>query len=329
MLTRNHWLGIGASILAGAFWGLVFLTPELTRGFSPLQLSAGRYLAYGLVAAVLLAPSWRRVRPMLGWRDWRTLAWLSFAGNIIYYVFLANAVQLGGVAMTSLIIGLLPVTVTLAGRRDVDAAPLLRLLPSLALGIAGLVCISWQSLSAPRHGTMQAALIGLLCATGSLVSWTLYAVGNSRALARLKGVSANDWSLLVGLVTGLQALLLAVPAFILHPGTHATSSWLYFAGLVTTVAILCSVVGNALWNHASRLLPLTMTGQMIVFETLFALLYGFIWEQRLPTGLEWLAMALLIAGVLSCASAHRERKINRQAGAAATTASAGQGAHPG
>jgi drug/metabolite transporter (DMT)-like permease len=307
MLTRNHWLGIGASILAGAFWGLVFLTPELTRGFSPLQLSAGRYLAYGLISAALLAPSWRRVRPMLGWRDWRTLGWLSFAGNIIYYIFLANAVQLGGVAMTSLIIGLLPVTVTLAGRRDADAAPMLRLLPSLALGIAGLVCISWQSLANPQHGSMAGSLLGLLCAVGALVSWTLYAVGNSRVLTRLHGVSAHDWSLLVGVVTGAQALLLAVPAFVLNRGEHASSSWLYFGGVVTTVAILCSVVGNALWNHASRLLPLTMTGQMIVFETLFALLYGFIWEQRLPTGLEWLAMALLIAGVLSCASAHRER----------------------
>jgi drug/metabolite transporter (DMT)-like permease len=309
MLLRHQWLGIGASILAGAFWGLVFLTPELTRGFAPIQLSAGRYLAYGLVAAALLAPSWRRVRPMLGWRDWRTLAWLSFAGNIIYYVFLANAVQLGGVAMTSLIIGLLPVTVTLAGRRDADAAPLLRLLPSLALGIAGLVCISWQSLSAPQHGSMQGSLIGLLCAVGALVSWTLYAVGNSRALGRLHGVSAHDWSLLVGVVTGAQAVLLAVPAFVLHPGAHSPSSWWYFTGVVTTVAILCSVVGNALWNHASRLLPLTMTGQMIVFETLFALLYGFMWEQRWPTGLEWLAMGLLIAGVLSCASAHRERRV--------------------
>jgi drug/metabolite transporter (DMT)-like permease len=246
---------------------------------------------------------------MLGWRDWRTLAWLSFAGNIIYYVFLANAVQLGGVAMTSLIIGLLPVTVTLAGRRDADAAPLLRLLPSLALGIAGLVCISWQSLSAPQHGSMQGSLIGLLCAVGALVSWTLYAVGNSRALGRLHGVSAHDWSLLVGVVTGAQAVLLAVPAFVLHPGAHSPSSWWYFTGVVTTVAILCSVVGNALWNHASRLLPLTMTGQMIVFETLFALLYGFMWEQRWPTGLEWLAMGLLIAGVLSCASAHRERRV--------------------
>jgi drug/metabolite transporter (DMT)-like permease len=309
MLVRKHWLGIGASILAGAFWGLVFLTPELTRGFQPIQLSAGRYLAYGLVAAALLAPSWRRVRPMLGWRDWRTLGWLSLAGNIVYYVFLAHAVQLGGVAMTSLIIGLLPVTVTLAGRRDADAAPMLRLLPSLALGIAGLVCISWQSLSAPQHGSMQGAMLGLLCALGALVSWTLYAVGNSRALTRLHGVSAHDWSLLVGVVTGAQALLLAVPAFLLNPGVHASAAWLYFGGVVTTVAILCSVVGNALWNHASRLLPLTMTGQMIVFETLFALLYGFIWEQRLPTGLEWLAMALLIAGVLSCASAHRERRV--------------------
>lgn len=307
MLVRNHWLGIGAGVLAGAFWGLVFLTPELTRGFQPIQLSAGRYLAYGLIACALLARSWRRLARSLSRREWRTLAWLSFAGNIIYYVFLANAVQLGGVAMTSLIIGLLPVTVTLAGRRDADAAPMLRLLPSLALGIAGLVCISWQSLSTPQHGSAQGSFIGLLCAIGALVSWTLYAVGNSRALARLKGISAHDWSLLVGVVTGGQALLLAVPAFVLNPGVHAASTWLYFGGVVTTVAILCSVVGNALWNHASRLLPLTMTGQMIVFETLFALLYGFLWEGRWPTGLEWLAMGLLIGGVLSCASAHRER----------------------
>jgi drug/metabolite transporter (DMT)-like permease len=67
------------------------------------------------------------------------------------------------------------------------------------------------------------------------------------------------------------------------------------------------VVGNALWNHASRLLPLTMTGQMIVFETLFALLYGFLWEGRWPTVLECLAMALLVAGVVSCSSAHRQQ----------------------
>jgi drug/metabolite transporter (DMT)-like permease len=44
---------------------------------------------------------------------------------------------------------------------------------------------------------------------------------------------------------------------------------------------------------------------MILFETLFALLYAFIWEQRLPTGLEGAAIVLLVAGVLSCTAAHR------------------------
>jgi hypothetical protein len=47
MQSRHLLPGLGAGILAGAMWGLVFLTPELTRGFLPIQLSAGRYLAYG------------------------------------------------------------------------------------------------------------------------------------------------------------------------------------------------------------------------------------------------------------------------------------------
>ena len=71
MLSRIHTtthttqLGIGAGIAAGAFWGLVFLAPELVPGFTPLQLSAGRYLAYGIVAALLVARAWPRLRHSL------------------------------------------------------------------------------------------------------------------------------------------------------------------------------------------------------------------------------------------------------------------------
>ncbi len=70
-------LGIGAGITAGAFWGLVFLAPELVPGFSALQLSAGRYLAYGIVAAILISRAWPRLRQRLSRADWRGLAWLS------------------------------------------------------------------------------------------------------------------------------------------------------------------------------------------------------------------------------------------------------------
>ncbi|HEY0589163.1 MAG TPA: DMT family transporter [Pseudoduganella sp.] len=293
----NISLGIIAGIIAGAFWGLVFLAPELTRGFTPLQLSAGRYLAYGVIAAILVSRSWRGLTARLGWREWKALAWLSFAGNIIYYYFLAKAVQTGGIAMASIVIGLLPVVITLVGSRDAGAVPLRSLLPSIVLSTAGLFCISWQHL---KSGSPA----GLLYASGGLASWTIYAVGNSRWLARLRSVTPHEWSMLTGLVTGAEALLLAVPAF--APGTpqHGASEWLFFAAVVSSVALLCSIIGNGFWNYASRALPLTLTGQMIVFETLFAALYGFLWEARWPTLIEALAMGLLVAGVASCALAH-------------------------
>lgn len=302
MIDKRMIWGIGSGVIAGALWGLVFLTPELAAGFTPLQLSAGRYVAYGLIAAALIAPRWNTVRKLVDAKGWRGLVWLSLLGNIIYYVCLAQAVQSGGVAMTTLIIGLLPVTVAIMGRRDHGSVPLKRLALPLALGVAGIACTAWGSL-----GASSDSWFGLLCAFGALASWTLYAVENSRWLTRLDTVSSQDWSLLTGLVTGALALVLAVPAFLLSPGVHTDGQWWGFLGLMAAVALLCSVIGNAFWNRASRLLPMTLMGQMILFETLFALLYGFLWEGRWPTLNEVVAIALLCASVLTCAAAHKPK----------------------
>lgn len=294
---------------AGALWGLVFLAPELVPQFSPLQQTIGRYLCYGLIAVVLLAPRWRAVAPRIGRREWIALGWLALTGNTLYYILLANAVKMGGIAMTSLIIGLIPVTVTIIGSRDKGAVPLSRLAPSLMLCAAGVLCIGGQSLiaaqSGPRGDASGTQIIGMLCAAGALFSWTIFAVGNSRWLNRLDHVSAHDWSLLNGIVTGAQSLLLIPLALWLYPASHSGGDWLQLAGVSIAVALFASILGNALWNRMSRLLPLTLVGQMILFETLFALIYGFIWEQRLPTVLEIAAFGLVIGGVLSCIAAHR------------------------
>lgn len=291
---------------AGAAWGLVFLAPELVSGFTPLQLAAARYLAYGLIAVVWVLPRWRRLAARLQGADWRALFWLSLLGNSLYYVLLAAGVQQGGMAMTSLVIGFLPVLVTWVGSRGAGAVPLRRLAPSLALGLAGVACIAWESLLRADAAPLAQRALGFACAVGALLCWSGYAVGNSRWLARLRGVSAQDWSLLTGVVTGAQALALAVPAFALSDlRQHGAGDWWRFIGVSAGVALLASLLGNALWNQASRLLPLTLVGQMIVFETLFALLYGFLWAARWPTPLEWAAMALVTAAVLSCLQAHR------------------------
>ncbi|WP_404481823.1 DMT family transporter [Novosphingobium sp. BL-52-GroH] len=298
-------LGVACGAGAGALWGLVFLAPELAHTFSPLQLTIGRYLSYGVIAGALLAPRWRALRPAIGRREWLSLAWLALAGNTIYFLLLASAVQMGGIAMTSLVIGFLPVAVTVIGSRDHGAVPLRRLAPSLLLCVGGAVCIGWQAVAAPASGSIGAQLAGLACAFGALVSWTAYAVGNSRCLGRLGGVSVHDWNLLTGIVTGAQSLLLLPIALLVPARANDTAAWTTFAAVSIGVAVLASIGGNALWNRMSRLLPLTLVGQMILFETLFALVYGFAWEQRLPTALEVGAFALLALSVATCLSAHR------------------------
>ena len=53
--------GVACGMAAGALWGTVFMAPIWLPDFSPLQLSAGRYLAYGVFAMMFLLPRWKAV----------------------------------------------------------------------------------------------------------------------------------------------------------------------------------------------------------------------------------------------------------------------------
>ncbi len=304
-------LGVFYGMLAGALWGGIFLAPELIpEGFTPLQLSTARYLTYGLLALILISPKLKRVSAQFGKVEWIALGWLSLIGNIVYYVMISTAVQMSGVAFTSIIIGFLPVAVTIIGSRDHGAVSLKRLWPSLLFGAIGIIGASWQSLAEGDGGLDIMRIIGLACALGALASWTAFAVGNARWLTRLHAVSADEWNLMTGVVTGGLALLLAIPAFGFSTAAHTGSDWLQFTGIAVSLGISASIFGNALWNRMSRLLPLTMVGQMILFETLFALLYGFIWEQRGPTLIESAAIVSVVVSVLLCMQAHRPAKVH-------------------
>lgn len=307
-MNRSMPWGIANGAVAGALWGVIFLVPAVLHGFTPLQLALGRYLAYGVISLVVLLPRIGRLTRQLATRDWISLLWLSLAGNLLYYALVAFAVQSAGGAATSLVVGLVPVVIALAAASAPGAVPLQRLAISLLLSVIGVCLIAWQALSSETMTTPWAArCLGLLCAAGALLSWSAYSIGNSRALARHPGLTGHDWSLLTGLVTGLLALL-CVPLTWAWPGSaHTGADWSVFWVTCTGVAVLASILGNACWNRASRALPLSLSGQLIVFETLFALLYTFAWQHRWPTGMECAAMVCLLAGVVLCARAHSRR----------------------
>ncbi len=300
--------GVASGMGAGALWGLVFLVPQLLPDFSPAQQAVARYLAYGLLALALLAPRWGKATAGLGAVQWRALLWLSVLGNLLYFVLLASAVHAAGSAATALIVGLVPVVVTVAGARGGHGyGPRLAALagPCL-LSVLGMALVAADAVLAGRGLAADPAgrVLGLLCAGGALLCWSAYSIGNAHWLARLPRVSSRDWSLLTGVATGGLALLLAPAALVLDRTAHGAGDWLRLLGLSAGLALLASAIGNALWNAASRRLPLSLSGQMIVFETLFALLYGFAWERRLPGALEGAAIACLLAGVLWCTALH-------------------------
>jgi len=313
--------GVAYGVMAGAFWGSVFIAPRLLPDFSPLALSAGRYVTYGLVSLLAGLPIARALLGKITRRDCIALIGLALTGNIVYYVLLSAAIQRVGIAPSSLIVGVLPVTVTLVGHRDHGAVSMRKLVWPLALVLGGIVCINVDVFDAPITGGMNSLserIIGLLCVTGALASWTWFAVANARYLKEHVRYSGNEWSVLSGVMTGLLGVLLGIAALTvpgsLHQGAMALPRWHMFWLVNLVLAVGASWLGNGLWNAASKRLPLTLSGQMIVFETLFALLYGFIYDDRLPRTLEVAAIALLMLGVTWSVQLHAsDRSVSKDA----------------
>lgn len=305
------WRGIVSGLLAGAFWGAVFIVPVLLPDFSPVELMVGRYICYGALAAGLMLPRLLPLLRRLRGGDWLAMLRQALAGNVVYYLLLAYGVKLAGVAPTSLIIGLLPLSVTVFGHKDHGALPLRRLALPLLVVALGIACINLDIFShaggAGGDG-MAHKLAGVLCAICALACWTWYALDNARFLKRHAHFSAVEWAMLYGLASGVIALAVGAAALALQPAGGPDGGpardWAHFWLVCLLLALGASVIGNYLWNLASRLVPVTLSGQLILSETLFALLYGFVYAQRMPRPLEWAAMVLLTAGVLWSVHAH-------------------------
>ena len=200
--------GVLLGAAAGACWGLVFLSPLVLSAFSALEIAAGRFLVYGAVSLVCLLPFVRTLPERLTASDVRLLLLLGACGNVAFFALLAASIQKVGIAPASLIVGLVPVVVTVWGRHDHGAVPLRQLAWPLVLIFAGVACINLDvlgSISATPNNLIDVVL-GLTFAFAALASWSLFAVLNARALKSVTGVSSQQWSYLTGLASGLWAL---------------------------------------------------------------------------------------------------------------------------
>lgn len=301
---RGLWLGIAAGLAAGALWGMVFVVPRMTIGLSSVDLTAGRFVSFGAMAALVMGLTWRS-HTWPTWRQATTALGMSCLGATGYYLLLAQAISVAGSEVPTLIIGTIPIWVMLLGK------PLglkwRALIPGLLLTAAGLALMMQASLANAVSLPLDGAEFwwGVLLAVAAMLSWTAFALLNAAWLKRHPEVSATEWANWIGIATGLGALLLWL-------ATGSESNQLLALDGIALIAIACVVTGvgsgwaaSILWNLASQKLSVSLCGQLIVSETLFGLLYSFAWDGTWPAASQWLAAVLFTLGILASIQAHR------------------------
>ena len=298
------------ALAAGLMWGLVFIAPLLLPEYPAALLSFGRYLAFGLIALPLAWLDRARLATLTR-ADWVEALKLAAVGNVVYYLFLASAIQRAGGPLPTMIIGTLPVVIAVSSnlrdhRRD-GRLPWLRLLPSLLLIAAGIALVNQVEIAQLR-GDANADLgryaTGALLAVGAVVCWTWYPLRNADWLRAHADRPPGTWATAQGIATLPLALLgylgwwawtaLAGSGFAMPFGPRP----LAFVGLMLAIGLLASWLGTLCWNEASQRLPTTLVGQLIVFETLSALAYAFLLRGQPPAPATLAGIALLVAGVL-------------------------------
>lgn len=296
--------GLMAGLAAGAMWGLVFVVPRMTPGLNPADLTAGRFISFGMMAALAMACTWRR-HSLPTVRQAATALAMSLLGATGYYLLLAQSIVDAGTEVPTLVIGTIPVWVMLLGKpvRLKWAA----LLPGMLCTVVGLVLMMQSTLT---HAAQLPAAgdrfwWGVLLALGAMLCWTAFALLNAAWLKRHPEVSATEWANWVGVATGVSAFLLWL---LLGSEVHELAA-LDNRALIAVACIATGIgsgwIGSILWNVASQRLSVSLCGQLIVSETLFALFYSFAWDGVWPDAAQAWAAGLFTLGILASVRAHR------------------------
>jgi drug/metabolite transporter (DMT)-like permease len=295
--------GLGAGVGAGLIWGLAFLLPELLHDWTPVTLTAGRYLLYGALSAVLFLGGGAAIRGVAR-QHWRPALVYAITGNIGYYLLVVIAVHATGAPITTMVIGCVPVTVALLGnwvdRRD----PWRRLVVPVVLVAFGLIVVNGVEIvgtAGASATSLGGKVVGILAAFAALLMWATYGVSNGRFLAKNPDVSSSQWSSVVGVATGaitLVALPLAWVTGQLGPVGQADPGLLGLVLASIVLGMLVSWGGTWLWNAASMRLPTSLAGMLVVVETISGVAYVYLARGQWPPALQLVGFAVIIAGVL-------------------------------
>ena len=301
MNDKNGLKGIVFALSACLIWGLIFIIPQFMKSFNAIEIALGRYGFYGSLSLLLLFRARLKGLCRYPLSIWINALYLSFLSG--YYIWVIFAIRYASPAICALILGTSPITIAIYGRWKQKEGSLKSLiLPSI------MILIGLMMINAPHimitHSPIEYAL-GLICSLIALSSWSIYVVLNSRFLKNNPQINSNDWATVQGVTTFVWAFVCGVGCILLF--WEQVDMARYFRwnddvkGFLVGCAVLgifCSWVGAALWNKASVCLSISLAGQLMIFETIFGIVFVYMLDQQLPPLLECGGIVLLVGAVI-------------------------------
>lgn len=301
--------GLLLSIAACMVWGIAYVVPLILADMRPIRIALFRYLIFSVFCMGYLCV--KRKELTFTKTDWRDATLLGIIGNLAFYWVLSEAVVRIGAAMTGVFTAYIPVVVSLwvlltEKRRDAWNPKLLLGLGMIAVGLIFLnmdrvqtiLTSAGNTLATIDHDSSKALwdyALGIVFALASVVIWTWFPLKNTKWLTSHASSSVSVW-------TAAQGATL-FPIALVALGFNATTSPRFLMPdlraflWISVLALGCSWLGNFLWNAASRYLPTMMIGQILVFETIAAIVYASILDQALPSLTMVIGSIVVLVGV--------------------------------
>lgn len=292
--------------LAACFvWGLIFVIPSILVDYTPLEVVVGRYGFYGLLSVFLAFRKGFGPLRQYPLKAWAAAFIFAFISGVFYYVGIVIGIRYASAPVTVLIVGMAPIAIAFYGNwqtREVSFKSLV--VPCIWMGF-GMILVNAMEIDWTFSTySIKQYFLGLTGVLAALASWSWYAVQNARFLKRHPEIHPSKWATVIGLATFFWALMLAL-VFGFGPikeidlaklFTWSDTSLRYILG-ATTLGVVCSWMGCFLWNRASTHLPVSLMGPFLIFETIFGLIFVFLYEFRIPTFLEVLGVVSMLGGI--------------------------------
>lgn len=294
--------GIAYALGACLAWGLIYVIPQFLEGFSSIEITLGCYLFYGLISVLLFFYDRSVGKGRFSWAIWYKASYFSLVCTIAYYTFIVLALRFATPAICALTLGVSPIAIAFYGNwKKKECRYRSLILPTILIAV-GHLTINIPQLNAGESPSTY--LLGLFCAFIALVCWAWYAIENAQFLKENPQIASGDWSTLIGVTTLFWVFMGAIVIALFFSDLVVLEKYCSLDIAVLKFFIGCAVLGLVctwlaafLWNSASVSLPISLLGQLAVFETIFGLVYVYTLDGRLPSISEYVGISLFLTAV--------------------------------